>query len=101
VKNTDNIIKSWREYLVYQDKTLKQGVEEMNKTLGTKVMSHHVYEFEKASGANPLRKMKPEVYRYLVDEVFIFAIIQMQLKGLELQNLLTWKQLMSMPERKK
>ena len=96
MNSTNNVIKSWREFLVYQDKTLKQGVEELNETLGTKVMVHHVIEFQ-----NGTRSVRSDVYEYFVDEVFIYATIQMELKGPELQNLLTWKQMSSLPRRKR
>ena len=96
MKNTENVINSWREYLAYQNKTLKQGVDEMNETLDRNVLPGHISEYKKE-----LRKMHPDILRYLCDEVFIFAIIKMDLKGLELRNLMAWKQMASLPRRKR
>ena len=91
-----NLIRSWRQFLVHQDKTLFQGVTEMNDKLGTKVLCGHIHEY-----LHGKRKIHPRIQRYLTDEVFEFSAIQCGLKMVQLNEMLNLKCMLSIPEFKK
>jgi len=88
-----NVIKSWREYLDFRNVTLAEGVAEMNQNLGTHVLPNHISEYMKGN-----RKIHPKIYRYLIDEIFDFSLIQCELKRVKLENLIALKQMWSVPE---
>ena len=88
----NNIITTWLEYLEYQNKTLDQGLYELNAHTRLSIRPHHITEMKKGK-----RGVPKKAYAYMVDEVFEFALIQCKLKMIHYDNVRTFHQIMGEP----
>ena len=93
MNNKQNIITTWLEYLDYQNKTLKQGLHELNAHTRLSIMPHHITEMRKGK-----RGVPKKAYAYMVDEVFEFGMIQCKLKMIHYDNVRAFYQIMGEPK---
>jgi hypothetical protein len=96
MNNQKNIIKTWLEYLEYQNKDLAIGLSELNAMTRLNILPHHIKEMRTG-----LRSVPIVAYGYLCSEVLDYAAIQCKFKQIHLDNVRAFQQLTALPRREK